>query len=146
MLQKGDWRRLPDRRRRLFAWYTLASPFIQAAAGVLIPLAVVTAVWGGFPVWLAVLTFLPILPTVATLIVEVVALSELAGSLGRKARARDYARLVLGSVFYQLALSVAALRAVAREARGDQSWEKTDHVGSHRETTIEPVEAFSSVD
>jgi len=133
VLRKGDWKRLPDRRRRLLAWYTLANPFIQAATGVLIPVAVATVIWGGFPVWLAILTFLPVLPTVATLIVEVVALGELASSLNRKARLRDYLRLVLGSFFYQLGLSVAAVRALLREMAGDKSWEKTDHVGSHRE-------------
>jgi cellulose synthase/poly-beta-1,6-N-acetylglucosamine synthase-like glycosyltransferase len=133
VLQKGEWRRLPDRRRRILAWYTLANPFIQAATGVLIPIAVLTVLWGDFPVWLAILTFLPVLPTLATLIIEVVALGELAASLGRKARIRDYVKLVLGSFAYQVALSVAALRALLRELRGDKSWEKTEHVGSHRE-------------
>jgi cellulose synthase/poly-beta-1,6-N-acetylglucosamine synthase-like glycosyltransferase len=133
VLRKGDWRELPNRRRRLLAWYTLASPFIQAVTGVLIPIAVLTIIWGGFPVWLAILTFLPVLPTVATLVVEVVALGELAASLDRKARVRDYIRLVLGSFAYQVGLSVAAIRALFRELTGDNSWEKTDHVGSHRE-------------
>lgn len=133
VLRKGDWRELPDRRRRLLAWYTLANPFIQAATGVLIPIAVVTVLWGGFPVWLAILTFLPVLPTVATLVVEVVALGELASSLDRKTRARDYVRLVVGSFAYQLGLSAAAIRALFREMTGDMSWEKTDHIGSHRE-------------
>jgi cellulose synthase/poly-beta-1,6-N-acetylglucosamine synthase-like glycosyltransferase len=133
VLRKGEWRQLPGRRRRLLAWYTLANPFIQAATGVLIPIAMVTVIWGGFPVWLAILTFLPVLPTVATLVVEVVALGELASSLGRPARARDYIRLVLGSFLYQVALSVAAIRALLREMTGNKSWEKTDHVGSHRE-------------
>lgn len=146
VLHKGDWRRLPDRRLRLFAWYTLANPFIQAAAGLLIPLAVVTALWGGFPVWLAILTFLPVLPTVATLVTEVVALSELASSLGRRATARDYSRLLAGSILYQLALAIAAVRAVLREIRGDQTWEKTEHIGSHREMSPQPREALSSVD
>lgn len=132
VLKKGDWRRFPDRRRRLLAWYTLANPFIQAATGVLIPIAVITVLWAGFPVWLAILTFLPVLPTVAMLIIEIVALGDLAASLDRKARFRDYFRLVAGSVVYQVALSAAAIRAVAREVRGDQSWEKTEHVGSHR--------------
>jgi hypothetical protein len=30
-------------------------------------------------------------------------------------------------------LSYAALRAVAREGRGATDWEKTQHVGAHRE-------------
>jgi cellulose synthase/poly-beta-1,6-N-acetylglucosamine synthase-like glycosyltransferase len=146
VLRKGDWRKLSDRRRRLLAWYTLANPFIQAATGVLIPLAVLTILWGGFPVWLAILTFLPVLPTLATLIVEVVALGELSSSLDRKARARDYVRLVLGSFAYQLALALAAIRALFREMTGDQSWEKTDHVGGHRDAARATAEGYSFVD
>jgi cellulose synthase/poly-beta-1,6-N-acetylglucosamine synthase-like glycosyltransferase len=137
VLRKGDWRHLPDPRRRTLAWYTLSQPFIQAMAGVLIPVAALTMVLGGFPVWLAILTFLPVLPTVATLIVETVALGDLARSLNRSARLRDYARLIAGSLLYQVALSIAAGRAIWREKRGDLSWEKTAHVGSHREPTVE---------
>jgi len=45
---------------------------------------------------------------------------------------------------YQLVLSAAALRAVAREARGERGWEKTEHVGAHREpdaATTDPSSA-----
>lgn len=146
VLAKGDWRMLPDRRRRMLAWYTLAMPFVQAAAGLLVPMAVLTILWGGFPVWLAILTFLPVLPTIATVIVEAVALHELARSLGHEARARDYIRLVGGSIAYQVLLAIAAVRAVGRQARGDDSWEKTDHVGGHRNAAPEPMRAFSNAD
>jgi cellulose synthase/poly-beta-1,6-N-acetylglucosamine synthase-like glycosyltransferase len=146
VMRKGDWRRLPDRRRRLLAWYTLANPFIQAATGVLIPIAVLTVLWGDFPVWLAILTFLPVLPTLATLVVEVVALGEVSESLGRRARFRDYLKLVLGSFAYQVALSLAAIRALFRELTGDKTWEKTDHVGSHRQGTPTEDRELSLVD
>lgn len=69
VLRKGDWRYLPDRRRRLLALYTLAMPFVQAAVGVLIPIAIITVLLGAFPIWLAVLTFFPAIPTVATMVV-----------------------------------------------------------------------------
>ena len=66
---------------------------------------------------------------------------------GRRARLRDYVRLVLGTVPYQLILSFAAVRAVLREARGARGWEKTAHVGAHR--AAEPGEvqpAFATGD
>ena len=31
VLRKGDWRRLPTRRQRVLALFTLAFPFLQAA-------------------------------------------------------------------------------------------------------------------
>ncbi|MGH8950448.1 MAG: glycosyltransferase [Acidimicrobiia bacterium] len=132
VLRKGDWKDLPDSRRRIFAWYTLAMPFVQAAVGLLIPIAVITMLVGSFPIWLAMFTLLPAIPTVATMVVETVALGDLARSMGRPARSRDYFRLILGSFAYQVALAVAAGRAVWREMVGEKSWEKTDHVGSHR--------------
>src|SRR5437764_3200908 len=39
VLRKGEWRRLP-RHQRLLARYTLAMPFLQAFAGVVIPLSI----------------------------------------------------------------------------------------------------------
>lgn len=132
VLDKGHWRRLPERSLRFFAWYTLANPFIQAATGLLIPIAIATMIIGGFPVWLAVLTLVPAVPTVATLVVEVVALGEFARSLSYRTRLRDYLRLVIGSFAYQVCLGIAATRAVWRHRRGRDEWEKTDHAGAHR--------------
>jgi hypothetical protein len=34
---------------------------------------------------------------------------------------------------YQIVLAYAALRAVRRQMRGINTWEKTQHVGAHRE-------------
>jgi cellulose synthase/poly-beta-1,6-N-acetylglucosamine synthase-like glycosyltransferase len=135
VLDKGDWRRLPTRSRRLFAWYTLANPFIQAATGLLIPVAIATMIIGGFPVWLAVLTLLPAIPTLATLVVEMVALGDFGDSVGYRVRPRDYLRLFWGSFAYQVLLGVAAVRAAWRHRRGDDGWEKTEHAGAHRHGT-----------
>jgi glycosyltransferase XagB len=132
VLEKGDWRQLPTRARRLFAWYTLANPFIQAATGLLIPVAIATMIIGGFPVWLAVLTLMPAIPTLATLVVEMVALGDLGESIGYRVRLRDYLRLLFGSFAYQTLLGVAAVRATWRHRRGQDEWEKTEHAGAHR--------------
>ncbi len=48
-----------------------------------------------------------------------------------KIRFRDYVKLVLGTFPYQVLLAGAAIRAAWREARGDGSWEKTEHTGAH---------------
>ena len=41
--------------------------------------------------------------------------------------------LALAYLPYQWLLAFAALRAVWRQARGENSWEKTAHVGAHRQ-------------
>jgi cellulose synthase/poly-beta-1,6-N-acetylglucosamine synthase-like glycosyltransferase len=133
VLRKGEWRRLPTRRQRLLARYTLAMPFLQAFTGVLIPLSLATMILLDLPVVAALLTFVPLVPTLATLAVEVAALGEFCRNYQRRARIRDYLRLLLGTFPYHLLLGMAALRAVIRERRGERGWEKTAHVGAHRQ-------------
>jgi cellulose synthase/poly-beta-1,6-N-acetylglucosamine synthase-like glycosyltransferase len=132
VLRKGEWRRLPRRSQRMLARYTLAQPFLQAFAGLAIPFAIVSAVVLHVPVAIALLSFLPALPTLAMLVFELVGLREFCRIYYVRPRLRDYARLVLGTPFYQVMLAVAACRAVVREARGERGWEKTAHSGAHR--------------
>jgi cellulose synthase/poly-beta-1,6-N-acetylglucosamine synthase-like glycosyltransferase len=132
VLRKGEWKRLPGRRRRMLARYTLAQPFLQAFAGIAIPFAVVTAVLVDVPVGIALLSFLPGVPTVAMVMFELVALREFCRVYYVRSRFTDYLRLLLGTAPYQVVLAVAAVRAVLRELRGERGWEKTSHSGAHR--------------
>ncbi|HEY3613145.1 MAG TPA: hypothetical protein VGK92_05540, partial [Gaiellales bacterium] len=79
----------------------------------------------------ALLSFLPLIPMLTLLAVECVALGDLAREFDIELRARDYARLLLGALPYQVVLAVAAVRATLREAFGIGHWEKTDHSGAH---------------
>ena len=132
VLRKGAWRDLPTRRQRLLARYTLAQPFLQAFAGLAVPLAIVSALWLRAPVPVAMLTFLPAVPTFAMVIFEIVGVREFCRTYYMRARPGDYVRLVLSTLPYQLLLGFAALRAVYRHARGQGGWEKTAHRGTHR--------------
>lgn len=129
-LSRGYWRRLPLRQRALGA-YTLAMPYLMAVAWLVFPIAIATAVLLKMPVPLTLISFLPALPMLAMLVVEVAGLGEFCRTYGERASARDYVRLVVGLPLYQAVLSFAAARAVAREARGDRGWEKTAHLGLH---------------
>jgi glycosyltransferase XagB len=133
VLRKGEWRRLPSRRQRLLARYTLAMPFLQAFTAVLIPVSLATMILLDLPVLAAMITFVPLVPTLAAVAVEAAALGEFCHSYGRRATPLDYLRLLLGTFPYHLLLGAAALRAVLRERRGERGWEKTAHVGAHRE-------------
>jgi cellulose synthase/poly-beta-1,6-N-acetylglucosamine synthase-like glycosyltransferase len=132
VLRKDEWRRLPTRRQRLLARYTLAQPFMQAFAGIGVPLAIVCALAVKVPVGIALVTFLPALPTIAMVVFELVGVREFCRVYLVRPRLRDYVRLAIGTPFYQLMLAVAACRAVVREARGQRGWEKTAHSGAHR--------------
>jgi glycosyltransferase XagB len=132
VLRKGEWRRLPTMRQRLLARYTLAMPFLQAFTGVLIPVSLVTMILLDLPVLAALITFVPLVATLAALAVEAAGLGEFCRSYGHRARLLDYLRLLVGTFPYHLLLGAAALRAVLRERRGERGWEKTAHVGAHR--------------
>jgi glycosyltransferase XagB len=138
--RKGVWRRLPRRRQRWLARYTLAMPFLQAFTGLAIPASIVTMVAVDAPLALALLSFLPAVPTLATLAFEVAGLREFCRLYYRRPRLRDYARLVLGTFPYQVILASAAVRALARELAGARGWEKTAHVGAHRTPAVADLE------
>lgn len=129
-LSKGYWRGLPLRQRALGA-YTLAMPYLMAVVWLTIPVAIATALAVKAPVPITLVSFLPALPMLSMLAVEVAGLSDFCRAYGERASARDYGRLVLGLLLYQAVLAFAAVRAVARELRGDRDWEKTAHMGLH---------------
>lgn len=133
VLRKGEWRKLPTFRERAYARYLLSMPFLQALTGLLIPLAVVLVVFAKVPTVVALITFIPLAPTIATVAVEIAGLNEFGRVYGERVRARDYARLVLGTLPFQLFLAGAAMRSVYREWRGENGWEKTEHSGAHRD-------------
>lgn len=130
--RKREWRRLPTRRQRLLARYTLTMPFVQAATGALVPVAILCIFVLKVPVPLTLLTFLPLAPTLVTVAVEAAALGEFGKEFGIRIRLWDHLRLVLGAFPYQLLLAVAAVRSVWRELSGQGGWEKTEHANAHR--------------
>jgi cellulose synthase/poly-beta-1,6-N-acetylglucosamine synthase-like glycosyltransferase len=139
VLRKGEWRRLGTRSERMLARFTLAQPFLQAFAGIAIPIAVITAVLAQVPVGVALITFLPALPMIGMVVFEAVGLREFCRVYYVRPRAIDYVRLVVGTPFYQLVLAAAACRAVVRELRGQRGWEKTEHTGAHRNPVTSPL-------
>lgn len=131
VLKKGYWKQLPTRRQRWLARYTLAMPFLQAFTGLMIPVSVALVLFAKVPVLIAMITFLPVVPTLVTLVAEAAGLGEFGRAYGVKIKLLDYVTLTLGTFPYQVLLAAAAIRAAWREARGDGSWEKTEHTGAH---------------
>jgi cellulose synthase/poly-beta-1,6-N-acetylglucosamine synthase-like glycosyltransferase len=129
-LSRGYWRRLPLAQRALGA-YILTMPYVLALAWLMIPVAIATAIVVKAPVPVTLVSFLPALPMVSIVAVEVAGLGDFCRRYGERARPRDYGRLVLGLPLYQAVLAFAAARAVAREAVGARGWEKTTHLGLH---------------
>jgi len=132
VLRKKDWKQLPTRRQRVLAQYVLAFPLIQSATGLLVPVAVALALLGHLPLLLTLLAFTALFMTLAMLTTEFVGLRELSRTFYIRIKRRDYLRLFITLIPYQLTLAFAAARSIWKEFRGDQRWEKTAHAGLHR--------------
>lgn len=131
VLLKGEWRRLPGRRQRALAVFTLLTPFLLASSGLLFLLSVASMLFVPLPDGWSLLTFLPLLPMLATLVAECVGLHDLGQVVGRRPKIRHYLFLVIGLAPFQGLLMFASLRACWRTIAGRTSWEKTTHVGAH---------------
>jgi cellulose synthase/poly-beta-1,6-N-acetylglucosamine synthase-like glycosyltransferase len=131
VLRKKDWKHLPNRRQRLLACYTLTSPFLQAFTGVTIPLGIAIAVLFDLPVAVALFTFLPLLPFLASVAFEIAGLHDFGQQYDLRIRWWHYVKLIVGAPPYMVLLAAAAIRAVWREQRGRTNWELTKHVGAH---------------
>lgn len=129
--RKGLWRSLPL-RQRLLARLILTMPLIQAMTFILIPSTVLLGVLHGFPLVVALATFLPLTILFTTGVVQLIGLREFARAYDRPLSLRTQVGMLLGMIPYGLVLTYAALRAMLREARGERGWEKTVHVDAHR--------------
>ena len=132
-LRKGTWQTLPTRRQRWLAVYTLAFPNVQALLGIYLLLSTVTIFAFKTPVLVAIITYLPVLMLIAHLLTAVVGLQEFAKAHGLRVSPAAMAGLALAWFPYQAVLAYASARAVSRQLRGINNWEKTQHVGAHRE-------------
>lgn len=131
VLAKGDWRNLPSRRQRLLARFTLLQPYLLALTFAAFPVAVAASIWLSAPLPITMITFLPLVPTLGSLMFECAALREFGRELRLPVGPRDYVRLVLSTIPYQVLLGYAAGRAMVRQLRGRDEWEKTPHAGHH---------------
>jgi glycosyltransferase XagB len=132
ILFKGEWLQLEKLSQRLLAFYVLVLPELQAFFALLIPISLAMFFLVKFPLWLAMLTFLPLYCFVLGLLIDLAGLREFLKAHGRKWRWREAIITILAFLPYQGILSVGALRALYRYNRGVTNWEKTAHVGQHR--------------
>jgi glycosyltransferase XagB len=139
-LHKGTWKGLPTRKQRLLAFYTLAFPQFQALLGLYVLFSLVTMFSLKVPVQVALISYLPVVMLVAQFLVSVVGLREFTAAHGLKLTRANLVHLALAWFPYQIVLAYAAGRAVVRQARGINNWEKTAHVGAHRGPAIEPAQ------
>jgi glycosyltransferase XagB len=132
ILFKKEWLQLEKPSQRLLAFYVLILPQLQALFALLIPISLAMLILVKFPLWLAMLTFLPLYCFVLGLLIDLAGLHEFLKAHDRKWRWREAIITILAFIPYQWILGFGSLRAVYRFSRGITNWEKTAHVGQHR--------------
>jgi cellulose synthase/poly-beta-1,6-N-acetylglucosamine synthase-like glycosyltransferase len=155
-LGKGSWRTVPKLSNKLMALYILAFPFLQALLAFYLPVALGMMFFVKLPVLPTLVLFLPSYLLFAHYLLSVVGLHEFAQAHGLRLPAGPTVRLggstrtlplpaypalhLLVTYFpYQWALGFAAVRSVWRELRGQTNWEKTAHVGAHRQHAVTTI-------
>ncbi len=131
--KKGEWRRLPQVEQRWLAAYTLGFPTLQAVLGLYLLVSVVMMFTFKTPVLTAIVLALPLYLLAAHLLLAVLGLYEFTSAHGMKPSWKTPIVMALGYLPYQWVLSYASVRATLRELRGINNWEKTAHVGAHRQ-------------
>ena len=131
-LNKGTWKQMPTRAQRWLAFYTLAFPNAQALLGLYVPVSLLMTFTVKAPVPLALVSYLPVLLLAAHFMINVLGLYEFAAAHGLPASPVMVLKMAVAWFPYQWVLAYAALRAFNRQVRGVSNWEKTAHVGMHR--------------
>ena len=132
VLRKRDWLALPTASQRLLAAYTLSYPFFQGLLTLLWPITVAGVLWLRLPVPVVIASFLPLYALCFQLVASLLG----AFLFGREYHARIPVLMPVAMAVtflpYHWLLGLSAARAVYREVRRQNSWEKTAHAGAHR--------------
>lgn len=132
ILFKGIWLKLPTIQKRLLALYVLILPEVQSFFALMLPVSVAMFFFAKLPVWMALLTFMPLYCFIFQVFIDLAGLHEFVKVHGRPWRWREAFMQVLAFFPYQILLGIGAMRAVLRAIQGASNWEKTAHIGQHR--------------
>jgi len=140
VLRKGSWLALPRFGQRLMAFYTLSYPILQAGVMLLLPLNIFETLWLKESVLVTMMSFLPLYTFLIQFLVTILGAFLFTKEYGLKFSLFKLLVMVITFIPYQLLLGISAVRGVYRELHGQHNWEKTTHLGAHRQN-----EAASSV-
>jgi glycosyltransferase XagB len=132
VLMKGDWLRLPTWQQRMLALYTLAFPILQALTALYLPFSLWLLMFGKMPVLVSMISALPAYVLLVQIFISLGGLYEFTAKHQLQRSRRSELALLVGYLPYQWLLGFAALRAIWRQWRGNNAWEKTRHIGAHR--------------
>ncbi len=126
------WTKLERPSQKLLALYVLILPEVQALFTLMVPISIVMFFLVKLPVWIAILTFMPLYCFILAMFIDLAGLHEFVKVHHRKWKWSEAFTLLIAFIPYQMLLGIGAVRAVWRQMRGASNWEKTAHIGQHR--------------
>ncbi len=132
VLLKFDWLQYPKLSQKLLAVYILLISFLQAIMIIMLPISLFMMFKFKLPILSTMILVLPVYLLFIQLIISLIGLYEFIKIY--KLRFNYLAFLILVITFfpYQWMLGISALRGLIRQIAGKNNWEKTKHLGVHR--------------
>jgi glycosyltransferase XagB len=131
-MMKATWRQLPGFKKPFLALSTLGFPSVQSLLAAYVPVSRVRMLAVRLPVVWTMVLMVPLYFLIAHYVISVVGLYEFTSAHDLKPSWKMPIKMLVSYIPYQWVLSYAAMRAFVREMRGQNNWEKTQHVGAHR--------------
>jgi cellulose synthase/poly-beta-1,6-N-acetylglucosamine synthase-like glycosyltransferase len=135
ILKRGDYWKLPRFSQRMLAVYTLSSPIFQTITALYLPVSIYTMFFVKMAPLLAMILWLPAYMLIGQYVLNLVGLYEFAAAHGIRLPRTIWLKLLLSFYPFQVLLGISAVRAVGRELKGVNTWEKTKHINAHRAGT-----------
>jgi glycosyltransferase XagB len=132
ILFSGRWMKLEKLSQKLLALYVLIQPELQAIFAFMIPVSIITSFLVAMPLWMVILTFMPLYCLIFGMFISLAGLHEFVKVHHRQWKWTEALTLLIAFIPYQILLDIGAVRAVWRQLRGASNWEKTAHIGQHR--------------
>jgi cellulose synthase/poly-beta-1,6-N-acetylglucosamine synthase-like glycosyltransferase len=133
VLWKGSWLLLPRLSQRILAAYTLSYPYFEALYMLLWPLTLVEVLLLKEPVLVVMLSFLPLYALFLQFVAAAVGAFVFTREYGLTFSFLNLVSMFITFVPFQWLLGLSAIRGVYRELRKQNNWEKTTHIGAHRQ-------------
>lgn len=136
VIGKGQWRKFLTLRQQLLSLYVLIWPELQAILFLYAIVSAVTLFYIKLPVWATIISILPLYLLVVLFVVCVAALYQFCKSYDKRFPWWISLKMLVAFYPFQILLGVSAIRAVYRLLKGYKVWEKTAHIGAHRQAVL----------
>lgn len=139
VLNKKEWKKLPSFTHKILALYILTISRAQALFLVYIPFSIFMIIMVKIPLTIALISILPLYILIIQIAIYNIGLYEFTTQYKIKYSIFVPLNIVLTFFPYQVILSYCAMRAIFRNLKKNNSWEKTKHTNAHRQHEIDEM-------